>query len=310
MIQRAMLFALPLLGGLSPGLLSAQPLVDADWLATHSCDEGVVVVDIRPDGEVVKESHVPCAVHAPYPEAGWRVERDDIPGQLPPTEELAKLIGGLGIDNDSHVVIYSPGFSSSDTAAGTRVYWTFKVIGHDNVSLLDGGFAHYQSDMAGGKRRPLTTHSETRRPTAKRFEAALQADLLATRAEVKSAIDQGVSLVDHRPADMYLGINRHPAAPRSGTLPTAGNVPERWLTENAGGQFRSKEVLSRLFETANVPTSGPQINFCNTGHWASIGWFVSHELLGNKEAKLYDGSMVEWSRYDELPIEQKIKLTQ
>jgi thiosulfate/3-mercaptopyruvate sulfurtransferase len=72
--------------------------------------------------------------------------------------------------------------------------------------------------------------------------------------------------------------------------------------------FRSKAQLEKLYKIASVPTSGEQINFCNTGHLASIGWFVSSELVGNKKAKLYDGSMVEWTMTKAGAVDQKINL--
>ena len=80
------------------------------------------------------------------------------------------------------------------------------------------------------------------------------------------------------------------------------------MTANGGGAFRQPSELAVLFDTAGVSTTGKQVNFCNSGHWASIGWFVSHEILGNEEAKMYDGSMLEWSADASLPIEQHVKL--
>ncbi len=72
--------------------------------------------------------------------------------------------------------------------------------------------------------------------------------------------------------------------------------------------FRGKSALSKLYAAAGVETSGKQINFCNTGHWASLGWFVSHELMGNEKARMYDGSMLEWSADKSLPTDQKVTL--
>jgi len=71
--------------------------------------------------------------------------------------------------------------------------------------------------------------------------------------------------------------------------------------------FRSKDTIAKLYQAAGVPTSGEQISFCNTGHWASIGWFASSEILGNKDAKMYDGSMTGWTAA-KMPMEAKIKV--
>ena len=80
------------------------------------------------------------------------------------------------------------------------------------------------------------------------------------------------------------------------------------MTMNGGGMFRGKSSLLKAYQAAGVPTTGKQVNFCNTGHWASLGWFVSSEIMGNTQVKMYDGSMVEWSADKSLPIEQKVNL--
>jgi thiosulfate/3-mercaptopyruvate sulfurtransferase len=142
---------------------------------------------------------------------------------------------------------------------------------------------------------------------AKTFVAKPRLEMIATAEDVKAAKGKPVLLVDNRPEDQFMGVNRNPKATQNGTLPGARNLPGGWTTENGGGKFRSKAQLEKLFKAANVPTSGEQINFCNTGHFASVGWFVSSELVGNKKAKLYDGSMVEWTMTKAGPVEQKIR---
>jgi len=132
--------------------------------------------------------------------------------------------------------------------------------------------------------------------------------MILTKADVVAAQQGDVALVDHRPHNQFLGINKHGGAKRSGTIPGASNLPENWLTENGGGAFRSKSSLEKLFAAADVETTGAQINFCNSGHWASLGWFVSHEILGNEQAKMYDGSMLEWAADESLPMQQAVLL--
>jgi len=127
---------------------ASTPLVDVDWVKTNSCNEDVRVLDIRNplDGgsrtDYLK-GHIPCAVHTDYLKGGWRGMVDNIPGQLPATDKISKLIGDLGIDNKTHVVVYHHGKSALDMGSATRVYWTFKVLGHDNVSILNGGYLAY-----------------------------------------------------------------------------------------------------------------------------------------------------------------------
>lgn len=282
---------------------AADPLVDAAWVKANVGKPGVAFVDIQPAADYLR-GHITGAVNTDFGKSGWREERaDKVPDMLP--EKLDKLvahIGSLGIDNNTHVVLVAPGGSHADMGWATRIYWTFKVLGHDNVSILNGGMKDWAKDKANVIQTGVT------KVEPKAFTARLNTDLIATVEEVKAAKDKGVLLVDSRPEDQYVGINRNPKATESGTLPGAKNLPSGWTTENGGGKFRSKALLEQLYKVADVPTSGEQINFCNTGHLASIGWFVSSELVGNKKAKLYDGSMVEWTMTKAGPVEQKVKL--
>jgi thiosulfate/3-mercaptopyruvate sulfurtransferase len=288
----------------SSSVFASTPLVDVEWIKTHSCDDGVRVLDIRNplDGgsrtDYLK-GHIPCAVYTNYLKGGWRTLVNKVVGQLPPTEKIAKLIGDLGIDNKTHVVVYHHGKSALDIGSATRVYWTFKVLGHDNVSILNGGYIAYASDKAN------KIEKGNNKADAKTFKATLQEDMLVSSSDVKKVLNDGkTQLVDLRPHDQYIGINRHAKAKRNGTIPGAKNLPESWMTINGGGTLRNKGELSKLYTLAKIDPLAEQINFCNTGHWASIGWFVSSEVMGNKSSKLYDGSMVEWSSNPALPMER------
>lgn len=281
---------------------AAEPLVTVDWVKANLGKPGVVFLDTRPKTDYLR-GHVPGAVGTDYAKDGWREDNAQKTPDMFPEDpaKLAQHIGSLGIGNDSHVVVLPPGANSTDMGMGTRIYWTFKVLGHDAVSILDGGMAAYTKDKAN----PLETGQAEAKP--KSFAVALRRDMLVSRDDMKKALDAGALLVDNRTEDQYAGINRHPRAKASGTIPGAKNLPQSWLTDNGGGSFRDKATLESLYRVAGVPTSGPQIAFCNTGHWASIGWFVSSELLGNKQTRLYDGSMVEWTADPALPVEQKVK---
>lgn len=300
---RTLGFGLTFLCGIATSALAAEPLVDVGWVKANAGKDGVVFIDFQPASDYLR-GHIPGAVNSNYGKDGWREERSDkVPDMLPASlDKLADYIGKLGIDNATHVVLVPPGTSSTDMGIGTRVYWTFKVLGHDNVSLLDGGMAAYAKDKAN----KLETGAA--KPAAKTFKVNLRSDMIVTADDVKKAQASNVLLVDNRPEDQFVGINRHPRATSSGTLAGARNLPNGWLTVNGMGEFRKKAELEKLYKVANVPMSGEQINFCNTGHWASVGWFVSSELMGNKKAKVYDGSMVEWTITKAGALDQKIKL--
>lgn len=282
---------------------AADPLVDAAWAKANAGKPGIVFIDFQPPADFMR-GHIAGSVNSNYGKDGWREENaNKVPDMLPAKlDVLAEMIGKLGIDNSTHVVLVPPGMSSTDMGIGTRVYWTFKVLGHDNVSLLDGGMAGYSKDKAN----PLQNGAAKTEP--KTFKISLRKEMIATADDVKKARAAGVPLIDNRPEDQFVGINRHPKATASGTLEGAKNLPNGWMTVNGMGEFRKKVQLEQLYKLAGVPTSGEQINFCNTGHWASVGWFVSSELMGNKKAKLYDGSMVEWTIIKAGPVEQKVKI--
>ncbi len=288
--------------------LAAEPVVDAAWVKAHSCDGNVRVLDVRNplDGSSKTDylkGHIPCAVHTNYLKDGWRSTVNNVPAQLSNPDDLAKIIGGLGIDNDTHVVISHNGKNALDMGSATRIYWTFKVLGHDRVSILNGGYRGYTSDPGN------EIEKGNNKPEPKTFTVSLRPEMIATKEDVKMAIDDvSTVLVDIRPTHQFLGINRHPRSKRFGTVPSAKSFPESWATNNGGGSFRSAADLKQLYAAAGLETGGKQINFCNTGHWASLGWFVSHELLGNQEATMYDGSMVEWSADESLPIYRQVTL--
>jgi len=294
--------------GAGPLSMAAEPLVDVDWIRQHSCDEGVVVLDVRNpiDGATRTDylkGHIPCAVYTDYLKGGWRSEIDTVPGQLSKPEDLARMIGDLGIGNDTHVVIYHHGKSAVDMGSATRMYWTFKVLGHDDVSILNGGWLAYAADEKNA------IEKGNNKPEPRSFTPNLRSGMMATKEDVGKAIDdEGTTLVDMRPNHQYVGINRHPRSMRNGTIPTARNLPESWVTTNGGGAFRPVAELAQLYDLAGVDPGSKQISFCNTGHWASLGWFVGSELMGNADVTLYDGSMVEWSADESLPMERRISI--
>lgn len=287
--------------------VAADPLVSVDWVKSNAGQDDVVVVDLRGKTDYLR-GHIPGAVHTNYGKDGWRVAKDGIVGLFPEdTAKLEQLIGGLGIDNDTHVVLVPPGASSSDMGIGTRIYWTFKVLGHDEVSILNGGMAAYlaEADKKGKPVNPLEKGAAE--PKAASFTADLREDMLIDAEEMKAMMDGGAVLVDNRTHDQYLGINQHPKSKAAGTIPGAINLPQNWLTQNGGGTFRDADTIRKLYAYAGVPVQGEQVTFCNTGHWASIGWFVSSEILGNKQTKMYDGSMVDWTAKG-MPMERKAKM--
>lgn len=283
-----------LLIGLAPAAqaerLTEAPLVDAAWLAEHLNAKDMVIVDVRDSVDGVSAydaGHVPGAISAPYTAYGWRQKVDGVPGMLPPVEMIATRIGALGIDNDTQVVILSEGANSTEFGKATRVYWTLRVLGHDAVTILDGG---YRAWLAAGN--PTVTPATPPQPAT--FIAKFQPQLVATTDQVRAAIGQGVNLVDGRSEAQYRGLEKSPVARIPGTLPGAVSLPHSGVYD--GTAFAGHDAVARLATLAGVKETQPTITFCNTGHWASIAWFALSEVEKQPNVAMYDGSMADWTR--------------
>lgn len=289
-------FGLALSGAAQAERLTDAPLVDANWLQSHLNNDSLVVLDIRDankDADPYALGHIPGAVNTPYGASGWRTEVDGVHGMLPPTEQIADLISRFGVDNDEHVVIVPFGVDSSDFGSATRIYWTFKVLGHDAVSILDGGYQGWTGE--------LSTTSVTPEPSV--FEATLRPELLATTADVQQAMKDGVALVDGRPTAQFSGESKSPVVRAPGTIPGAVNITNASLYDSENASFVSSDRVAQLATGVGVAGDEEAIAFCNTGHWASVIWFGLSEVQGNKNVKMYDGSMTEWAADPARPLQ-------
>lgn len=278
-----------------------QPLVSAEWLHGNLEREGLVVLDIRNaiDGgtrETFEQGHIPGAVYSSYTADGWRVQKGNVPGMLPPVEDLERLVGGLGIGNDTDVVIVPAGVGSTDFGSATRVYWTFKVLGHDRVAILNGG--HRAWVEAGYELEQGWTA-----PATATFEADFRPELIADADEVEAARHAGVQLVDNRPRPQFDGEAKHPAALAAGTIPGARNLEQQRLTREGTAYMVDRETLETLIRAAEIDDDGKTITFCNTAHWASIGWFALSEIAGYEGVAMYDGSMTDWTQDENRPLQ-------
>jgi thiosulfate/3-mercaptopyruvate sulfurtransferase len=276
----------------------AQPLVAVDWLQGHLRDANLVVLDVRSaldgGGETAyAAAHIPGSVHSDYDKAGWRVSRNDVPFMVPTTPELEKLIGDLGIDEDSHVVVVPAGVSVLDFGSATRSYWTLKLVGVKNLSILDGGVAAWVK--AG-----LPTQGGMQPPSPKIFTATLDNSLIAEAAEVeKLQASGGATLIDARPPPFFSGKEKAPQAGAYGHIPGAISLYSEEFYDTKTNRLKPAAELAAIAK--QIP-AGPAVTYCNTGHWASTDWFVLHELLGRAAARLFPGSMVEWTSNASRPV--------
>ena len=275
------------------------PLVTAEWLKANASDPNVVILDVRDnigDTDLGALPYIAHAVVAPYASAGWRTEVDGVPGQIPPVEQITSLIGQLGVDGDDHVVIVPWGTDSSEFAGATRIYWTFKYLGHEDVSILDGGWRQY--DAQGGERV-----AEPATPVPVEFPYEVHEELRVTTDDVLAALANGTKLIDARPHDQHIGNSKSPVVRVAGTIPGSLNIEHSKLYSPEYASFATPETIAALAAGVGLGVNEDNIVFCNTGHWASIAWFALSEVAGNKNTAMYDGSMAEWAADPARPIQ-------
>ena len=276
-----------ILGTLLAGLAqAAQPLLTPQELQHKLNDAAVRVIDIR-DPKSYGVDHIPGSVNAPYGQ--WRGPATN-PGELPALPKLTALVQSLGLTPASHAVVVSSGADATDFGASARVYWTLKVLGLKELSVLNGGLKAW-SDA----KLPLNNAAVT--VTASSFQPKLDTAQYATKEEVLAHVkNNDALLIDARPAAFFQGETRAPTAKLPGTLPNAVNVQyDKWFAPGSS-TFVAPEQARQVAASSPIEPGKETVSFCNTGHWAATNWFAMSEVLGQKNVKLYAGSMTEWTQ--------------
>jgi thiosulfate/3-mercaptopyruvate sulfurtransferase len=265
---------------------AAQPLLSPAELQAKLSDTNVRVIDIR-DPKSYAANHIPGAVSAPY--GAWRGPASN-PGELPALPKLTTLVQSLGLTPSTHAVIVSSGADATDFGASARVYWTLKVLGLKELSALNGG-------LKGWTTAGLPQNNQAVKVAASSFQPQIDQTLVATKEELVARVKAGdAALIDARPADFFKGDTRHVAASVPGTLEGAVNVEHsKWFAPGSA-TFVSPEQAQKVAAASSIDPAKETVSFCNTGHWAATNWFAMSEVLGQKNVKLYAGSMVEWSK--------------
>jgi len=298
---------------IAPMVAFASPLVSPAWLSENLDDNKLVIIDLRnkiDEGsyETFLEGHIPGAIHSDYLIDGWRVGRDGVVGLLPEAEQFQSLARRLGVSDNTHVVVVPAGVSSTDFGSAARAYWTFKVFGHENVSILDGGFAAWR-DFAPAK---IETGAFIA-PELGNFVARFNPEFYISTSDVAAfAANPGQALlIDGRTDEQFYAGGKHPKAAKAGRIPSAILMDQDKAYSPEGNRLKSRDELAEIYRNLGDKTI---VSYCNTGHWAATNWFVMSEILGQKNVKLYDGSMVEWTANTDLPLDtsgksnmQKIK---
>ncbi|GAB4398193.1 MAG: sulfurtransferase [Rhodoferax sp.] len=293
--------------GVLPG-----PVVDTQWLAANL--DKVQVVSVLSDPKVFttapeyeKDSqsgkavlsevggHIPGArLIAMKP---IRVERQvgeiKVKYLIPEKAVFEKLVQSAGIDAAKPIVFVPLGVDAPDVDDALRVYWQFKVYGEDDMAVLNGGLSAWLREG-----RPVSTEAPTAKTGNWVAKADRSAQFLATSEDVAQASEKGTAtLVDARDERSFHGLAKRDYVYAMGHIPSAKQYTPALMFNGSGGtaKFMAPVTYKALMRANGVDPQAPMISYCNSGHLAAGPWFVVSEILGNRSARLYDGSMHQWT---------------
>ncbi len=271
-------------------------LVTAEWVEENLDTPGIVLIEVDEDTSAYDGGHLPGAV-----KLDWKTElQDQVRRDFVDKEHFEALLSAKGISNADTVVLYG----GNNNWFAAYAYWYFKLYGHDDVKLLDGGRKKWELDG-----RELSKDEVSRAGTS--YQAREQdPSIRAFRDEVLAAIGKQ-NLIDVRSPDEFSGKLLAPAhlpqeqSQRGGHIPTALNVP--WSkAANEDGTFKSDDDLRALYGGVGLDEAKDTIAYCRIGERSSHTWFALHELLGHPNVKNYDGSWTEYGSLVGVPVEKDV----
>lgn len=276
-----------------------QLLVSTEWLAAHLNAPDVKVLDAtyRLPGQAgdpladYEAGHIPEARFFDIDDISDK--SSPLPHMLPPAEKFVARVRSMGVGDGHRVVVYD----QDGLFSAARVWWMFRVFGHTDVAVLDGGLKKWLAEGRAVEDMPPA-------PKERHFTARKDASLVRDVTQVASALKLGgEQLVDARAPGRFRG-DEPEARPglRSGHMPGAANVHYATLL-NADATMKSEAETRAIFEAAGVDLSRPVVTTCGSGVTASI-LALALERLGHRKWAVYDGSWSEWGAYPDLAIEK------
>ena len=279
--------------------LSEDPktLVSTDWLAAHIKDPDLRILDASwylPDAgrdarAEYKAAHIPGARFFDIEEISDA--RSDLPHMAPPVEKFMSRMRSMGVGDGHQIVVYD----GAGLLSAARVWWLFRLMGHRDVAVLDGGLPKWQAE--GCAVEDMAPIVKDRHLTV-RFQNHLVRDVTQVSQASKLGTTQ---IVDARAASRFRGDAPEPREGlRAGHIPGSFNVPYTDLL-NADKTMKSLDDIRAVFEQAGVDVSKPMITSCGSGVTAAI-LALALERLGNTNWSLYDGSWAEWGMFPTVPV--------
>jgi thiosulfate/3-mercaptopyruvate sulfurtransferase len=277
--------------------MEMDPLVSTDWLAKHLGAPDLRVLDgtwhmpqLKRDARAeFAEAHVPGAAF--FDIDAVADHSTTLPHMLPTADAFAQAVGALGVGSGDRVVVYDV----RGVVSAARVWWTFRVFGHDAVAVLDGGLKKWRAEG-----RPVESGSAAppRRTFTARPRPELVRDLDAMRANLTS---RGAQVLDARSAGRFAGTEPEPRAGlRGGHIPGSLNLPYETLYR-ADGTLKPPDELAGDVGAAGVDLGRPVVTTCGSGVTASVLALALYRL-GRQDVAVYDGSWSEWGGRTDTPV--------
>jgi thiosulfate/3-mercaptopyruvate sulfurtransferase len=263
--------------------------VTTSWLAEHLNDSSIVVIQVAPIRRDYERGHLPGSR---FLWVGWMaLSNPELSYEMLPVEQLDTLLEGLGVSNDSRIILCGTG---ANVGAVARVFATLDYLGMgDKTSILDGGIDAWKSEG-----RPVTKEISAIKRSS--FTPHIKQGVFVDAEFVKSNLNKpGFSVIDLRQPNIYKGLASSGYS-RNGRIPGAININSTTLVDSTN-KLLPLPKLVEIFNVAGVKEGNDVVTYCNIGASASTGYVVARYLGYN--AHLYDGSFEDWSSREELPIE-------